>query len=346
MIKTNNKYKPHLMRAKKKNKIEELATKNAKVEGVKLKPFYSFKDLQEELSKKVSFTPEELILAEEFLKDTNYYRFSIYPKLLPTGRKNSFSDALDLYNFDDFLRCNLYEFTSYLENKLKARLVTFLGDNYTEDNYYVSQCYLDLNLYANEKWGKDIIATFISRIKNSKSQAMLHHIRNRNEYVPLWVLIEELTFGEFETFFTQIHASHIRFFVQTVYENPQYKKPFNGWLSVIRELRNKISHHSRLYGSNFTKAPAILRKDKPIFYPELSNRNSLIHTLMSAFYVIHKLMLCEKREIIDKWNCFLEQLDIRIDKLNHIIDIEKYMGFPSDWKNLLTVPTVAPSSKS
>lgn len=331
---SSNKYRKRSARKSDFTKLE-----NAKAQGIKVKDFYTVEKLIKELKVKLNFSDTEEVVAASFFKDVNYYRFSIYPKLLPklASHKFNFSDALNLYYFDEFLKTNLYEFTSYFENKFKGSLISFLGNIYKETDYYMSQCYLDLSIYEDKNWGKRVIQAFENRINESKSPAILHHKRNKKEFIPIWVLVEEITFGELETFITQMKKPYPNEFVKYMYRNPKYPKVFNGWISLIRELRNKISHHSRLYGAKFSKPPGVIKADSHVYFPSLRTRSDLKNMIFSCFYVLHKLILFENTTICNQWNAFLMELELKIKELDNILNIEKYMGFPENWAEILKV---------
>lgn len=334
--------KPHKYRRKGKitTREQKISLKNAKSHEGIVKDFYSTDLLIKELGTKLTFSDSEKTTAQKFFRDINYYRFSIFPKLLPhqsTSKKYSFTDALNLYSFDEFIKSNLYDFTSYLENKWKGSLINYLGNNYSNPRFYMGQCYLDLDLYQNKKWGKDVILQIEKRIQESNSLPIQHHKNNKNSYIPLWVIIEELTFGEFETFMTQLNQPLLQNYTKSIYNNPKYIKAFNGWVSLIRLLRNKISHHSRLYGGNFTKPPKILKDDEKSFFPELKKNSKLRNQLFASLYVLHKFLLFENPRITSQWNTFLIELEKNISTFDSILDIETQMGFPENWKELLTI---------
>ncbi|WP_179861488.1 Abi family protein [Bacillus toyonensis] len=333
----------HIMRRNRmveSNETSDSILKNAKLYGETVKDFLSMDRLIKELGKKLTFSDSEQITAKNFFRDINYYRFSIYPKLLPRrqdAKKYSFTDALNLYYFDEFLKSNLYEFTSYFENKWKGSLVNYLGNNYENEKFFMAQCYLDLNLYQSEEWAKKIILKIESRIKESNSLPIQHHRKYKSDYIPLWVLVEELTFGEFETFLTQINKSQLQGYIKSIYDHPTYHKAFSGWIASIRLLRNKISHHSRLYGANFTKPPQIFRADLPAFCPNIKSKPKLRNQLIACFYVFHKLFLFENTKIASQWNSFLMVLEEEIQRLDPILDVQNYLGFPVGWKELFTI---------
>lgn len=165
-------------------------------------------------------------------------------------------------------------------------------------------------------------------IEKSNALSIKHHQKNRAGYVPIWVLIEELTLGQFETFFTQTRSDIRRTYVKENYNHLYFKK-INGWISVIRELRNKISHHSRLYGANFTKSPSFLNDDKKMYFADYSNKEMDIkkNQLVASFYIITKFLQFEKSPIKNEWNSFLDEVLRRINSIEKILDVEKYIGF-------------------
>lgn len=320
-----------------KESNDEMKIKNAKESNDEMKAFFGSEKLLEEMKDKIIFSEEEEKMVEHFFDNINYYRFSIYPKLLSKTRDDddeffySFTDALNLYKFDEFLKKNLYDFTSFLENKWKGSFICFLGKEYTNPNFYMAQCYLDLNLYSSEEWGEKIILNLQETILKSSAISIKHHVTKRNGYVPIWVLVEELTLGQFETFFTQIREDLRRNYVKDNYDNLYFKR-INSWISVIRELRNKISHHSRLYGANFTKSPSFLKLDKKKHFTIHTGEalNVKKNQLVSSFYVINKFLLHEDETIQKEWNSFLCKLKSEIDSKSEILNIEKYLGFNED----------------
>jgi|GEM_PF-1344177 len=333
-----DKLKIHKKEKQENNEKLKIRLKNAKSEGAIVKDFFDEEKLLNEMKVKLTFTSEEEVIAKKKLESLNYYRFSIYPKILPKNDSENFSfnDAMKLYEFDEFLKKNLYEFTSYLENKWKGSLVHYLGVNYNNPHFFMAQCYLDLSLYQSPKWGRDIILTFQDIIKKSNSLPIKHHRKNKQSFIPIWVLIEELTFGQFETFLTQLNGNYLKDFSRGLY-NAKYVSAFSGWVSLIRELRNKISHHSRLYGGNFTKPPKILNEDSKKYFPNIKTEPKIRNKLVTTFYVIYKLFIFEDNKMKMKWNTFLYNLDSEINKLSYILDIEKFIGFTPNWLELHTI---------
>lgn len=324
--------------------IPLLKFKNAKELGVQVKDFLTTGKLIEELSDKITFTDSEKVLADDILKNTNYYRFSIYPKLLPqtpNQKKFTFTDTMDLYNFDNFLRNKLNYFLGHIEKKWRGSLIYSICEQYDSiDNadYYTAQCYLDKTIYAKKKGLQDRLFKFQNVIKMSNSLAIEHHKKNKNSLIPIWVLFEELTFGQFLNFMNGLNRKYIKTYLGTYY-NDSYIASLKSWSAHMLELRNKVSHHSRIYGAYFTKKPLVLDADANIFFAteDATELAKLKNSLSASFYIFNKFLTYDNDLIKQKWNIFLDELNVEINNLDTILDIEKNMGLKNNWLNLYKV---------
>lgn len=117
---------------------EKHETKSIEVEKQyeEMKEFKSFEQIVESLKNKedrpLSFSDEEMKLASAFFNSNNYFSFAIYRKLLPRkeDKQYNFTDCLNLYNFNSFLRENLTRFTGHIELMLRATLIQQICDYY------------------------------------------------------------------------------------------------------------------------------------------------------------------------------------------------------------------------
>lgn len=325
-----------------KKSRHEVVLKNAKHVDIDMKQPMSTDELVEELRQgnRVQIDSDQLDLARSFLNHENYYRFSIFPKLLPKYRPFLFSEVLDLYYFDEYLRSSLYLFSSLIETNLKSSLIKYFVDNYRSDEYEISQAYLDLGIYHRREWGEKIIQKFSETVEESQSPFIKHHKKYKQNCFPMWVLFEEITFGALDTFISQLNKSYLTNWISTTYE-PTYKKSFVSWISNIRILRNKIAHNSRLYGSTIVANPSILNKDKYIFKKiMLDDQRSIDRssTIFGSMYVIKKILYYGRPRDARRWNIFLNELDQSIRKHSEVIELNK-IGFPDEWKELLEITT-------
>lgn len=79
-----------LRRNRNKNKPSYIDVTNAKANNKEMKPFMNSAQLLTEMKQKIHFSSDEEILVEDFFENTNYYRFSIYNKLLPVNEEKNF----------------------------------------------------------------------------------------------------------------------------------------------------------------------------------------------------------------------------------------------------------------
>ena len=84
-------------------------------------------------------------LANQTLKNINYYRFKIYIHALKNSDNKyngSFEEALELYRFDEELRLLLFKYISRIEIKLRSKLDQFVMKHtkdpfwYLEDKFF------------------------------------------------------------------------------------------------------------------------------------------------------------------------------------------------------------------
>lgn len=319
---------------------QQIVLKNAKNVDVDMKQPMSTDELIEELRQgnRVQIDSDQIELARSFLNHENYYRFSIFPKLLPKPGPFLFSESIDLYYFDEYLRSSLYLFSSLIEINLKSSLIKYFVDNYQSDDYEVSQAYLDLGIYHSQEWGEKIIRKFSETVEESQSPFIKHHRQYKQNCFPMWVLFEEITFGALDTFISQLNKSYLTNWISNTYD-PTYKKSFVSWISNIRILRNKIAHNSRLYGSIIVANPSILKKDKGMFKKIMLDEHRTIDrssTIFGSMYVIKNILYYGRPRDAHRWNAFLDELDQSIKRHSKVIELNK-IGFPENWKGFLEI---------
>lgn len=339
----------------------------------------------------VTFTEEEREEALELLKNNNYYRLSVFPKLilkeLPLGsdsidknkkeskdvQKMSFTEVIKLYQFDEQLRILLIEYIFKIEIMLKQSLANYLALNYKDykesdnEDFQRSKevpealCYLDYSIYATDDTTKvdALLSNYYTEIerKIKHEPALKHHIENYGGNIPIWVLIEVLTFGTLNWFITNLHKT-----IRVDWTNQTFNLPrpqmLMEMLKTLQFIRNDCAHGNRLYGKFFTFSPTILDEDleKIIGSEELTLKNTKnsklnaqeieeknkivaendlrIHTLFSGFLVVKEVLRIMDKRTKEKWN-------LSMKSLSNVIEIEKferyYIGFPEDWLEILTL---------
>ncbi|WP_413120080.1 Abi family protein [Enterococcus durans] len=288
---------------------------------------------KEDYGHMVLFSSAEKQQALNFFKYTNYYRFSVFPRLVVEDNKRTFSNVLYLYNVDKYIRKQLSHFSGILEEWIKTSLANVISNNYNSDEYQQAEFYLDLNIYGKEEQGKEILASFAETVTRSKEVYIKYHHREKNGCIPVWVLIEELTFGQIDTFISQLKPEYKNMWIDKVF-GKQYRKFVVSWVGAARYIRNMTAHHARFYSKRFVVFPSLLPKEDLKKY---SIKNSQKDNLFVMLFTEKKLFsFLPDRAIQDEWNLFIDDLSELVDHSDDLFNCEEN-GFKEDWRTALKI---------
>jgi len=244
------------------------------------------------------------------LNNINYYHLSGYFKIFQKNNDafvdgTTLDDVLNIYFFDKELRLLFMDGLEDLERSFNTQFVHHLSLKYNP--YYLT----DSTLFVSSK------EKINDNIKKSKEHFIVNfHSKYSNEYPPMWILIEVLSFGDVLYFFNQLRSKDKK-------EISKYYKL--GWpylysyLENLREVRNICAHYSRLWNRKITKK---VKKSNDLNYLEPSGY------LFDSIIIMDSLL--SKISPEKKW----------LQKVHNLIKIHKIdtckMGFPEDWENIFT----------
>ena len=318
-----------------------------------MKPFLNLNGLIHRLEcsdhLKLTFSQEEKEEARILLKTTNYYSLSIYKKQLPYDNNNkefSFSNLIQLVEFDSFLRKSLGHFTQRIEEIMKTTVVTSACVNYN-GIFPKGECYLDKRIYSSTESFKEVISSLEQTVEDNKtSLSIKHHLKKKNKHIPLWVLAEEMTFGQLTFFYSSLHYDIRKNWAYYGFlsRNQELKRikgeeisaRLASWFSSAWFLRNLCAHNQRLYGKLLiTGNPQIYSKDiremKKIGKKKNDNRD-----LFAYLISIKNIIIFDTLSTQVKWNDFLNELEYEINKHSNVFRLFK-IGFVTNWKELLEI---------
>ncbi|HBM3129819.1 TPA: Abi family protein [Klebsiella michiganensis] len=267
------------------------------------KPYKKPADLVADLkSKNLSFLDEAA--AEDILSQISYYHFKIYlyPLLDPhsPGGKNYrnneyFEDGVDLYRFDENMRFILFKAIARIEVKLRSRIdhtISALSNNpfwYLDNHWFYTP--------NNNTYTIDSIRSRINNeFSNTKEEYAKHYKENyyndtHHNYKslpPFWIASELLSIGAISKIYNAIDFSIINAMpgaplntMAAEFGAPNYRTLCT-WIKVLRDVRNRCAHHSRLWSANLPASPNI---GSLITIPPLNNNR-----LYSALIVIHHML--------------------------------------------------------
>ncbi len=277
--------------------------------------------------------------AEDILKHIGYFPLmGGYKHLfrIPLTKKykpgTSFEEIVALYEFDTELRELFFKYLLQTERYLRSLMSYYFSEQYGESQ----NAYLDINNYNNTRKNHStavrLIAT-LNRAASARDYVYINYYRSTYGNIPLWVLINVLTFGNLSKMY-QVFPQSLQ---SKVCKNFSIinRKQMEQFLSVLTKFRNVCAHGERLFTyrtiDNISDLPLHSKLSIPkkgIQY--LNGKNDLFAVVIAFRYLISGKDFCIFKKRL------VRLIDNTSRKLTHIDNEEllKQMGFPSNWKDI------------
>lgn len=286
------------------------------------------------LLKSKNLTIENDELAKTFLARYGYYSLiSGYKGIFKIERNGNyrqdatFDKIVRLYTFDEYLRHSVLHEIIRIEKNIRS-LYSYSFCNLYGDN---QNDYLNANNYNYSMYQTDI-NTFISKVQGTlrhpENYPCVHYNVRTYNSVPLWVIIQTITFGSLSKMFMfskQQLQSQIARNYDSIYPNQLSKM-----LNVLSKFRNVCAHGERLY--NFKTHNSI--PDLPIHHT-LQNYNPTSKNDLFSVILCFKCLSTEY-----DYKSFLltleRMIDITEERLGsyYTSKLLSEMGFPENWKDI------------
>lgn len=293
---------------------------------MELKPALSYKEQIKKLRIDHNLSISNVKLAEEILKNVNYYRLSGYGiGLKKSNNKEHYEDNISiehlfkLYCFDSQFKNNLIRTIEQIEIELRTQIAYHLSIKYGSD----ALIYKDNFIHKTNKAGKSIYSIInenlnkeINRQRNKPF--VKHHLRKYNRKFPIWVSVELMSFGNLSSLFSILKDEDQKE-ISTYYNtDPKYLK---NWILCLVEVRNICAHYTRLYNMPL--------KETPRLYSENEQYKGKQNKIFPILLIIKRILNSN-----DQWKSLLNDLKNTFDKYSGYFNF-KYMGFPENWKDIL-----------
>jgi len=300
----------------------------------------------------VTFTADERVHAAEDLDAINYYRISAFRRKDMLKGHMSYTELITLYQFDRYLRESLSRLTPAIEVYLKTSLARFISTNYdkykSEDSVYTGgQAYLDENIYKTKRSSQIDVKRMLSMFAESltgkiaKDNMIRHHVIKYGGKIPIWVLFEEITFGQFSKFVSLLRHDLLKDWCSEVLPSVPTvptSSGINSWITAVQILRNTTAHSSKIYGQSLPYNPKFLDEDIQLL-EGIENKSEATEKFQNTFFsgllAMKKFYQDLRTSDLESWNSFLCKIDNKV-KSSEVIDIEK-LGFPSEWYTVLRI---------
>jgi len=304
-------------------KYRILGEKRRLIMGKPIKRYLKINEQVEHLKEeKMQISDEEF--AKSILSRVNYYHLSGYWHTLYSENKEfipgtTFEQVHHLYQFDCELRFLITELLKDLEIKFKAHIANYIGDKWGPLGYR------DISNFYDEDTHINFLSILNKKKKQYKKKPFVkHHIDYYDGKLPIWAVVEILSFSDVTSFYRAFHESDRKKLIKKNYTgnwdiiNNSTETP--NWIKTLCDIRNKCAHYERLYNARLANS---------IKLPErYSDYNIKTNKLFSALIILTLLVDDENMKLN-----FIDDLRDLFKKYN-FVDIQ-VMGFPDNWDGIL-----------
>lgn len=232
-----------------------------------------------------------------------------------------------LYEFDRKLRSETLEVLLKLENKLRTNIAYVFSQQYGHKNYLMYENF-DLMNHKNYKFVGECIANMHKKIAGQidKNSSIKHYMKEKG-YVPLWVVVNILSFGDISKFYSNMkpsdRASVSKRIKHTVRENE-----LKNYIEYLAIIRNVCAHSERLYS---------YRSSKDIKSNHIRSYFTTCSTTNDFFNVLIGLKLTLEKNEFEQYFTTVNEMILYLDRQLHTININEItdkMGFPLNWRDI------------
>lgn len=304
------------------------------------KPFITYTEQVEKLRDEKNLIVTDIYFAEKTLQNISYYALiggykhpfiDIHTRKYVNNAR--FEDIVALYELDEELRGIFFKYLCRVERRVRSSISYYFCQKHGERQ----EEYLNADNYNNVSKNKIGIEKLVKMLdmmaKQNKDHEYVVYQRNKYHNVPLWVIMNTLTFGQISKMFEflpqNMQGKICRDF-GTVKKNEMIK-----YLKVLTLYRNVCAHNERLFSYHtYIDIPDTLLHEKMSISKNGSKyrcgKNDLFSVVITLRYLLPKSdFWALKNQIIHVLNNYDNQ------KLNLAKNVLfEYMGFPDNWKDI------------
>lgn len=243
----------------------------------------------------------------------------------------SFEDIVALYEFDEELRGLFFKYLCHIEIKLRSSISYYFCQKHGERQ----EEYLNPANYSktNKKGIIKLIKMLGKMANKNKDHKYLIYQRKKYHNVPLWVILNALTFGQISKMFEFLPQNTQGLICQdfgNIKKNEMIK-----YLKVLTLYRNVCAHNDRLFSYHISIDIPDTLIHKKLNIPKKGSKykygkNDLFCVVIAFYYLLPQNdFLTFKKQLVHIFNQYEKKnSNLKLDKLC------EYMGFPSNWKHI------------
>jgi abortive infection bacteriophage resistance protein len=163
-----------------------------------------------------------------------------------------FEEVIARYAFDRQLRLILFDAIEFIEIALRTKLIYHLSQAYG------GLWYVDGSLTIDKSKHQACLADLQTEFARSgESFAKTFRQEHPNSNPDVWLMLEVATFGTLSKIYSNLRPQLREKSLITHEFGLNSINDLSSWLAAISYLRNVIAHHSRIFGRDVLKRPAI-----------------------------------------------------------------------------------------
>jgi abortive infection bacteriophage resistance protein len=252
----------------------------------------------------------------------------------------TFEEIYKLYSFDRDLRNILLEYLLKFESNLKSKISYRFSETYKEPH-----AYLILKNYSRDpkklKSVLDLISTISSTIsRKGKNNNPIGHYLDKHDGVPLWVLVNYLTMGNMQYFYTCL-TTPVQNEIAKDFAK-QYKREYNttihftpdmleNIIKTVTFFRNVCAHEERLYSFKLNKPARSGDIANVLGIPSSELDSGNVFTTVSFLKMV--LTKKEQQTLLRRLKALVNAYSTGSFTSTTINDIMNVMGFGSNWES-------------
>jgi abortive infection bacteriophage resistance protein len=244
-----------------------------------------------------------------------------------------FEDIIALYDFDENLRELFLKYILRVERSIRSLLSYYFAEKHGADQ----REYLDKANFSNLPKHSGLVAELLDKLnrfaRSNSEYAYVNHHRTKHGNVPLWVLINVLTFGTLSKFFL-LSEPDVKTKVAKNFTGVNWHQ-LGQFLNAMTKYRNACSHSERFFTFK-------VRRD----IPDMPLHARLKLSQKGTQYLYGKRDLFA---LVISFRYLLTDEDFREFKHNLVRIINRYLksttaigetdlnamlGFPPNWKSI------------
>lgn len=305
------------------------------------KPFLTYQQQIEKLRNEKGLVICDEAYAEAMLKQNSYFALITgYKHLLKnktTGKYKDgtkFEDIVALYEFDRSLRELFLRYLCQVERHIRSLVSYYFSEKYGE----FQQEYLDTTHYQYVGDNIQRVNKLISKLtkiindRRHRPEYIRHYVRN-NHNVPLWVLLNAVTFGTLSKIYMYL-PQDLQIKISTTFQSIN-ERQLAAVLSVLSQFRNACAHNERLFSYRVRENIPNLLLHQKLNIPKrrgqyTCGKSDLFSVVIALRYLLPKddFLILKKKIVI-----LIEEFKRNTTAIQEK-ELLAAMGFPENWKDI------------